>query len=147
MTRKEFNKIIKQIGANDPCPKHLVEKYWEDAKNMTTKEFTEKLDKQFRTYTLDNPIADFMILEDSDYDEEVNRIKEVVSELANSLMESNAGHDVLVHLAKDFGFKVEFGLNEIHLTPDDATPATDEKCPDALTPEIMRLLRGLDNRD
>lgn len=147
MTRKEFEKVMDQmseIRGGDKCPKHLIAEYWATAEAMTVEQFTQKLEKQFRFFRLNHPVERFTLFDKiEEFTDEVNKLKYDVSELLRELMSSNAGHTVLEDLADSLDYDLEVNGDEISLIGrPEKKHRVREKCPDTLTSDIMRVLRG-----
>jgi len=147
MTRKQFDKIMDEmsgIRGNHKCPKHLIEEYWATAESLTVAQFTAKLEKQFKFFRLNNPLDHFKLFDEiGEFTDEVNKLKYEVSEFLRELMGSNAGHAVLEDLADSIDYDLEIDGSEISLIGrGDKKRRTRERCPDTLTPDIMRVLRG-----
>ena len=119
MTRKEFEKVMDQmseIRGGDKCPKHLIAEYWATAEAMTVEQFTQKLEKQFRFFRLNHPVERFTLFDKiEEFTDEVNKLKYDVSVNGDEI--SLIGRPEKKHRVR-------------------------EKCPDTLTSDIMRVLRG-----
>ena len=145
MTRPEFEKLITRIENRhftDKCPDDIRQLYWEKFGNLDEADFEASLDGYFKEST-------------PEFRKEVQKIKREVADLIEKLLASEAGHHVLRTTAGFFGAEIDISEEIIEeckevFASEKKKSSTDEKtednksfkCPDALTPEILRDLRG-----
>lgn len=141
MTRLEFEAVMKKLAVQhkiEECPNELKEEYWEKSKHLSVDEFAE--------WTVDT-----FMKSGFKFVEEANDFKAELSDLLKRMLKRKAGQMVLTEMAQYFGLEVDFDL----ATQDEIDQAIKEvqerkqqgqekdfKCPDKLTPDILKILKG-----
>ena len=147
MNRHEFETILEKTQAKynlEDCPDTTREMYWNRYKDMTPEKFEKGLDLQY---------SKMLALCDS---EEVREIKKNVADLVIKLLTTDEGLYVLSEMNEFFDLEIQIDQSLI----DDATelaktlgkfknssrnyarPDNSDKCPDKLTPDILKILKG-----
>ena len=151
MTRSQFEAELKRMADHydmPPCPDAMKESAWEDCKNMTLAQFRERLREWFEQMETKNKLM-FKYLEECGSKEdaqvfvdEVNEYKKEIAILLKRLVSSKSGHAVLEELAGHF--ECEIDIEELSEQASSVVVRNndDDKCPDAITPDILKILKG-----
>ena len=146
MTRLEFEQTLKTMTDlhNYPeCPDEIKEKSWAECKDYSVGEFKHHLEKYFEYANNKYKEPD-----SKEFIEEVKQYKKEVHNLLGRLLKSEAGHVVLKDIGEHLGLEIGIansseievkdleGYTEIKLNDED------EKCPDKITPDILKILKG-----
>ena len=161
MTRKEFEKIILEItlSYNLPeCPPDIKNGYWERAKHHTPDEVKEELIFYFKTAEKLSEFEMSMLpqseAEHLQYSEDLKQFKEEIKDLLKRLLDKSAGHTILRETAEHFDLNITFDKQSVEeikesIRQAELTAKKDNKdfvCPDAITPDILKILKG-ESRD
>ena len=170
MTRLEFNAIMKKMAKEhsmEECPEDLANEYWEKSKHLSTDQFAKSLKDYFKTFTDKYNMPET----GEEFAQEANEFKRELASLLKRMLTRGAGQIVLQEMADHFGVEVDFQIasnDEVkemfedvensHIKGNEATGTTNEnkdlfeqsikkyedkfKCPDAITPEILKILKG-----
>jgi hypothetical protein len=151
MTRKEFDdEIDRMADLHDmpSCPDDIKEYSWEKNKDMSFDEFKEHIQDWFQQMEVRNKLfekyKDDLSNPDNaeEFMQEVNNYKREIGLLLRRLISSRAGHIVLEEMAEHCGLAID--IEELNEQASSITIKDEEsdKCPDAITPEILKILKG-----
>ena len=151
MTKQEFEQILKAKSEQhnmEQCPEDIKKDMWVKSKDMTTDQFKESLDHFFEQfinkYALPDNTEEFM--------EEFHKFKKKLMVLIKEMLSRGAGQLVLKELAEAFGSKLDFEMisqddleamfKEAEKKSKERKQKAEDKCPDAITPDILKILKG-----
>jgi len=142
MTVKEMNDALLRLADKhevESCPNSIIKEYWNKYKDLEVEDFERVLEKQFKKFS----DADFMEAEAQIEEGQVRHYKRKVADLLKELLSNTAGHAVLQDMGDYFGFEIHVDESEVSVyMRKEKEEEESEKCPDALTPDILEILRG-----